>query len=295
MRSDEPMIPRAARGLLYRFPEPAPSLSGTLFRSGSFEVRIATRRKEIRRAQRLRFRVFYEEGNAVPDRTAALIRRDICAFDRVCDHLLVVDHSAVSRFGKPKPKVVGCYRLLRQDVAMRHVGFYSAGEFDIAPLLARHPGKRFLEMGRSCVAAAWRTRHTLDLLWRGIALYVEHHRIDVLFGCASFPGTDLAGHASALRFLAEQRAAPDIWRVTALPDRVASLDLASVPALDGRRAIAAMPPLIKGYLRCGALIGDGVVVDRQFGTTDVFVVMPVAQIDPRYLSHFVKDERVAAA
>lgn len=281
-------------GLLYRFPEPAPSLAGTLFRSGPFEVRVATRKKEIRKAQRLRYRVFYEEGNAVPDRTAALIRRDICPFDRFCDHLLVIDHAAVGRFGKPKAKVVGSYRLLRQDVAARHGGFYSAGEFDIAPLLARHPGRRFLEMGRSCVAQAYRTRHTLDLLWRGIALYIEHYRIDVLFGCASFPGTEPADHAPALKFLAEQRPAPDEWRASALPARTAALDLAGVSALDARRAIAAMPPLIKGYLRCGAVIGEGVVVDRQFGTTDVFVVMPVAQIDPRYLAHFTKEERAAA-
>ena len=287
-------IRRSAAAILYRFPQPAPSLSGTLFRSGNFEVRIATRKREIRKAQRLRYRVFYEEGSAVPDRTAALIRRDICPFDRYCDHLLVIDHSAVNRFGKAKPKIVGAYRLLRQDMAARHGGFYSAGEFAIAPLLARHPGKRFLELGRSCVAAAYRTRHTLDLLWRGIAFYIEHYRIDVLFGCASFAGTEPADHAPALKFLAEQRPAPDEWRASALPGRATALDLASAPALEPRRALAAMPPLIKGYLRCGALVGDGVVVDKQFGTTDVFVVMPVAQIDPRYLSHFAKDERAAA-
>lgn len=289
-----PKPPIRRSGFLYRFPSPKPSLSGTLFRSGAFEVRLATRKKEIRRAQRLRYKVFYEEGQAIPDRTASLIRRDICPFDRFSDHLLVVDHSALSRFGKRKPKIVGCYRLLRQDVAMRHGGFYSAGEFDVGPLVARHPGKRFLEMGRSCVAAAYRTRHTLDLLWRGIALYIEHYRIDVLFGCASFPGTDLALHAAALKFLAEQRPASDEWRVRAVPGRAAAPDLANAPVLDPRRAIAAMPPLIKGYLRCGALVGDGIVVDRQFGTTDIFVVMPVAQIDPRYLSHFARDERAAA-
>lgn len=288
-------IRTTASNFLYRFPKPKPTLSGTLLRSGVFELRLATRKKEVRKAQRLRFRVFYEEGRAIADRTAALIRRDICPFDKICDHLLVIDHAAVNRFGKPKAKIVGAYRLLRQDVAARHFGFYAAGEFDIAPLLARHPGKRFLELGRSCVAEAYRTRHTLDLLWRGIALYIDHHRIDALIGCASFAGTDPSEHAAALRFLAEQRAAPDEWRATALPSRATSLDLAGTPALDGRRALAAMPPLIKGYLRCGAMVGDGVVIDHQFGTTDVFVVMPVAQIDPRYLAHFVRDDRASAA
>jgi len=84
---------------------------------------------------------------------------------------------------------VGTYRLLRQEVAERHGGFYSAGEFEIADLLKRHPGKRFLELGRSCVLPAYRSKRAIELLWRGIWTYVREHRIDVMIGCASFVGT----------------------------------------------------------------------------------------------------------
>ena len=268
---------------------------GTLARHGSLELRLAETSKDIRRAQRLRYKVFYEEGGAIADRTAAIIRRDVCRFDTACDHLLVVDHAACDRFGRIKPKVVGTYRLLRQEIAERHEGFYSAGEFDIAPLLARHAGKRFLELGRSCVLAPYRSKKTLELLWRGIGIYVDHHAIDVLFGCASFPGADPARHAHALGFLGHCAAADADWRSGALPGRRADVAPVERAALDARRALAEMPPLIKGYLRCGARFGDGAVVDRQFNTTDVFVVMPVADIDPRVLGRFGAPQTATAA
>lgn len=257
---------------------------GTLLRVGSLELRLAQTKKEIRRAQRLRYKVFYEEGGAIPDRTAALIRRDVCRFDRICDHLLVVDHDGRNRFGRRKPKVVGTYRLLRQEVADEHFGFYSTTEFDLAPLLARHPDKRFLELGRSCVLAPYRTKRTLDLLWRGIGLYIDHHRIDVMFGCASLSGVDATRHAHALAFLAQHKKGDDEWSAPALPDRRTIVP--AVGSIDARRALSELPPLVKGYLRCGARFGDSVVIDRQFNTCDVFVVMPVAEIDPRVMGRF---------
>ncbi len=268
---------------------------GELLRIGSLELRLAETKKEIRRAQRLRYKVFYEEGGAVPDRTAAIIRRDVCRFDALCDHLLVVDHDALNRFGRRKPKVVGAYRLLRQDVASAHFGFYSAGEFDIAPLLARHPGKRFLELGRSCVLAPYRSRRTLDLLWRGIGLYIDHHRIDVMFGCASFPGADAARHTHALGFLGHCAASPAQWRVQALASSRADVTPAAHDEIDKRTALAEQPPLVKGDLRCGASFGEGMAIDRQFNTSDVFVIMPVQDIDPRVFGRFGARAAEAAA
>ncbi|GAC1328411.1 MAG: GNAT family N-acetyltransferase [Beijerinckiaceae bacterium] len=258
----------------------------TLGTLGSLEVRLATTKKEIRKAQRLRFKVFYEEGGAKADRTAALIRRDICPFDALCDHLLVIDHAAVNRLGKVKPKVVGTYRLLRQDRAQAHAGFYSAQEYDIAPLLARHGGKRFLELGRSCVLASYRSKRTLELLWRGIWAYTKHHRIDALFGCASLEGTNPLAHAAALSFLSYYAGAAEEWRVRALEGQGVPMQMLARDGVDKRRALAALPALIKGYLRCGAKVGDGAVVDHQFGTTDVFIIMPVAELDLRYIEHF---------
>lgn len=276
-------------GALLRFPKSIRkrgTFGGTLLRAGALELRLAETKREIRKAQRLRYKVFYEEGGAIPDRTAALIRRDVCAFDRVCDHLLVVDHAALNRFGRARPKVVGAYRLLRQDAAEKNFGFYSAGEYDIAPLLARHANKRFLELGRSCVLGPYRDKRVLDLLWRGIGLYIEHHRIDVMFGCASFAGADPARHMRALNCLAQCASSAPDWRVNARADRRVAMSAPDEAHIDRRAALAELPPLVKGYLRCGATFGDGAVIDRQFGVTDVFVVMPVADIDPRVFGRF---------
>jgi putative hemolysin len=266
--------------------EAAGGLGPSLGRFAQLEVRLAATKKEIRKAQRLRYKVFYEEGGAKADRTAALIRRDICPFDTACDHLLVIDHAAVNRFGKSKPKVVGTYRLLRQDRAETHHGFYSAQEYDIAPLLARHNGKRFLELGRSCVLAPYRSKRTLELLWRGIWGYAKHYKIDALFGCASLEGTNPLAHATSLSFLAHFANASEEWSVRALEARHVAMQMIGHDSLDKRRALAALPPLIKGYLRCGAKVGDGAAIDHQFGTTDVFIIMPVAELDLRYIEHF---------
>jgi L-ornithine Nalpha-acyltransferase len=264
----------------------AEALGPSLGVFGSLEVRLATTKKEVRKAQRLRYKVFYEEGGAKGDRTATLIRRDICPFDAACDHLLVIDDAAVNRLGRRKPKVVGTYRLLRQDRAEAHHGFYSAQEYEIAPLLARHVGKRFLELGRSCVLAPYRSKRTLELLWRGIWAYAKHYKIDALFGCASLGGTNPLAHAASLSFLAHCAGASEEWRVRALRERHVSMQMVGADKLDKRCALTALPPLIKGYLRCGAKVGDGAVIDHQLGTTDVFIIMPVAELDLRYVEHF---------
>jgi L-ornithine Nalpha-acyltransferase len=258
-----------------------------LGRLGSLELRLATRRKDIRRAQKLRYKVFYEEMGAVPSITQQMSRRDKDAFDRVCDHLLVYDMAHVSGpLKRPKPKVVGTYRLLRQDVAERHFGFYTAQEFDIAPLIARHAGLRFLELGRSCVLKPYRTKKTVELLWQGIWAYVLHHRMDVMIGCASLEGTDPVGIREELAFLHTHAGAEGEWHAAARPERVIPMDLMPLQKLNPRRALSALPPLIKGYLRLGCRIGDGAVIDRQFGTTDVLIILPVNRIDKRYISYY---------
>src|SRR5580704_18260840 len=151
----------------FRIARPAPpNPLRTLGRLGALEVRLACNAAEIRRAQKLRYRVFYREMSAVPDAASFLSRRDVDPFDAVCDHLLVVDHAA-PRLRK-RPPVVGTYRLLRQEVADRQCGFYSAGEFDIDALVSRHSGLRFLELGRSCVLAPYRNKRNVELLWHGI-------------------------------------------------------------------------------------------------------------------------------
>jgi putative hemolysin len=260
---------------------------------GALEVRLATTKKDIRRAQKLRYRVFFEEGGAIADARASLARRDICPFDRWCDHILVIDHAHVTRFGRLKPKVVGTYRLLRQEVAEQHGGFYSAQEFDLAPLLARHAGTRFLELGRSCVLPEYRSKRTIELLWRGIAAYMQHYRIDAMIGCASFEGTNALAHAQALSFLHHHAQADGNWAARALPNRFVSMDMMMKEAIDLRAALDALPTLIRGYLRIGAKFGAGAVIDHQFGTTDVLVILPIAAIDAKYLDYFSPVQRAA--
>ena len=275
-----------------RLPDPGTDgLKGrSLGRIGNLEVRLATSRAEIRRAQRLRYKVFYEEMSAVPTGLASLSRRDADAYDSVCDHLLVLDHDilkpAKTPFRAPKPKVVGTYRLLRGEVAERHHGFYSEGEYDLSPVLAAQGGRRLLELGRSCVLKPYRGKRTVELLWQGIYAYVLHHRIDALIGCASLEGTDPDQLALPLSFLHHHARAPEAWRARALPERAVRMDRLSKEAVDPKAALQALPPLIKGYLRLGATFGDGAVVDRQFGTTDVFVALPVERIGARYRGHF---------
>ena len=263
------------------------SLDPVLGRIGSLEVRLATTAKDIRRAQRLRFKVFYEEMSASPSGAALISRRDVDAYDRICDHILVLDHDVKPKPFRPTgPKVVGTYRLLRQDVAERNSGFYTRGEYDIAPLLKAHPGLRFLELGRSCVLKPYRNKRTVELLWHGIWAYVLHHRIDVMMGCASLEDTDPRALALPLSFLHHYAAAPATWQASALPERFTPMDILPKDAIDPKAALHALPPLIKGYLRVGATFGTGAVIDRQFGTTDVLVVLPVSAINPRYIDHF---------
>jgi L-ornithine Nalpha-acyltransferase len=263
----------------------------TLGRMGTLEVRLAATKKDIKRAQRLRYEVFFEEMSAIPDLVSRMKRRDIDSYDAICDHLLVIDHGT-----GPKPKIVGTYRLLRKEIADRHGGFYSANEFDIAPMLQAHGNKRFLELGRSCVAKVYRDKRTVELLWHGIWSYVKRHRIDVLFGCASFPGTDPQRLAIPLSYLHHTAATSEReWTISALPHRKTDMNLMPPDAINPKIALKAMPPLVKAYLRLGAKIGQGAVIDHQFGTTDVLVILPVSDINPRYIDHYGEEaERYAA-
>jgi putative hemolysin len=263
---------------------------GTLGRLGELEVRLARSPFEVRRAQALRYRVFYEELAAIADARAQAMRRDVDEFDLICDHLLVLDHGAPRRpFLRHKPEIVGTYRLLRQEIAELNGGYYSAGEYDIAPLLDSYPQLRFLELGRSCVLEPYRNKRTVELLWHGIWSYVLMHNLDVMIGCASLEGTDPDRLAVPLSFLHHTALAPPEWRVRALDDRYVPMDRMAVEAIDPKAALRQLPPLIKGYLRLGAYIGDGAVVDYQFGTTDVLIILPVAKINPRYVHYYGAD------
>ena len=256
-------------------------------RFGSLEVRLARKKSEIRRAQRLRYKVFYEEMSAIPSALAILSRRDEDAYDSIFDHLLVIDHGDTNSGRRwRRSKVVGTYRMLPQEVADCHDGFYTQGEYDIAPLLQAKPDHTFMELGRSCVLKPYRNKRTLELLWQGVWSYVRERGGDVMIGCASFPGTDPSAHALALSYLHHTSLAPEEWRVRAHDHLRIDMNMMPSEAVNARAAVKALPPLIKGYLRVGAYVGDGAVIDHQFGTIDVFIILPVEAMKSRYFVHF---------
>jgi L-ornithine Nalpha-acyltransferase len=242
-------------------------------------VRLAETADDVAAAQRLRWDIFCRglgAGSGAPD-----TELDFDRYDQWCDHLMVED------LADGTPRLVGTYRLLRTSVAEAHGGFYSAGEYDLSPLSGVMRGKgEMLELGRSCVAESYCDSGTIQLLWRGIADYLQCHGIACLFGCASFHGTDPAEHAAPLSYLWHNHLAPEPLRARALGKRYVEMAILPLGGYDLRAAMRQLPPLIKGYLRVGAMVGDGAVIDHEFNTVDVFMIMPVEQIAARYFERF---------
>ncbi len=251
-------------------------------RVGDLELRLAETEAEVRAAQALRYIVFYEEMSARPTSEMSACRRDFDSFDDYCDHLLIIDH----KLGSGAAGVVGTYRLLRRSAATRRGQFYSVDEYDIGPLLA-FPGE-ILELGRSCIAAAHRQRSMMQLMWRGITDYVRYHEIGVMFGCASLPGVDPVEHALALSYLHHHHLAPANLRPRALPERHVDMNMMPRDKVDTRAALGQLPPLIKGYLRLGGYVGEGAVVDAQFHTTDVSIVVVTDRVTGKYFRHYTR-------
>ncbi|WP_425407170.1 GNAT family N-acetyltransferase [Hwanghaeella sp.] len=250
--------------------------------NGSLEIRIGSTEADILASQALRYRIFYEEMSAKPSAEMAAALRDFDEFDAVADHLQVVDHD----LGSGPESVVGTYRLMRREQAERHGRFYSIDEYDISPITSLPC--EILELGRSCVDERYRTRRVMELLWRGIAAYVFHYDIEIMFGCASLPGTDVETLALPLSYLYHYHKAPPELCPKALPDRYVDMNVLPIDAVDRKAGLLAVPPLVKGYLRLGGFVGDGAVIDPQFNTTDVCVIVKTDQVTGRYFKHYAR-------
>ena len=243
-------------------------------------VRLAETQEDIEAAQRLRYKVFYEELNATPTEEMAKARRDINEFDAVADLLVVTD----TRLGDGAENIVGTYRLLRQDIAEKYGHFYTSDEFDIAPLV--NSGASLLELGRSCVLEPYRTRPVLQKMWGGIAEYVAEHNIGLMFGCASFPGTDVDAIAEQLSYMHHYHLASEDLCPRALDSVYIDMNIVAKDSYDAKRVFASLPPLMKGYLRLGASIGDGAYIDKQWDSIDVCIVMPTHLVTEKYFKHY---------
>lgn len=257
-------------------------------RAGTLQVTLAQTPQEVEAAQALRYDVFVLERGAAASAEMQECARDFDDFDAHCDHLLVLEHASLGA-----PRVVGTYRLLRRSALSANDGpgaerFYTASEFDVSAVAA-HPGE-ILELGRSCVAPEYRGRAVMQLLWRGIGAYVARHRIELMFGCASLHGTNPEAHAQALSYLHYFHEAPPELRLKALPERYTNMALLPREAVDAKRAFVALPALVKGYLRLGGYVGDGAVIDHEYNTIDVGVVVKTTLVTDKYVQRYGQKE-----
>jgi putative hemolysin len=247
---------------------------------GPLAVRLARKDGEIEAAERLRYDIFYREYGAKPVGEIEKTQRDHDEFDDVADHLIVIDR----RIDNIPERIVGTYRLIRSDMAKQIGRFYTSSEFDITKLI--QSGLNLGELGRSCVAAEYRTRSVLQLLWQGIAEYVTHHNIGILFGCASFHGTNVDEHAEMLSYLYHYHRAEDALCPKAIGENAVDMNIIPKDQLDAKNALMKLPPLIKGYLRLGGHVGDGAFIDHQFNTIDICVVVKTGLVAKRYSKHY---------
>lgn len=249
-------------------------------RAGNLAVHIATKPEEITFSQQLRYRIFFGEMGGIPSEEAIRTGRDFDKFDDYCDHLLVRDYDLPPETGQ----VVGTYRLLRRSALRDLPSFYSESEFDISAI--KQLKGEILELGRSCVDAKYRNRAVMQLLWRGIGAYVTQHNVQLMFGCASFFGTDVQEHALPLSYLYHYHLAPEHLRSKALPDQYIEMNLMPKEAINEKRAFAALPALIKGYLRLNGYIGHGAVLDPQCKTIDVGIIVKTDLLTDKYVQRY---------
>ncbi len=245
-----------------------------------FRVTFARTEAEIRAAQRLRYRVFVGELGAdgpLVDHEAGI---EADKFDPFADHLLLIDEAA------PEP-VVGVYRLLDSAQAEKAGQFYSEDEYDLSIL--KSSGRRLLELGRSCLDAPYRGGEGMFHLWRALAQHVLDNEIEILFGTASFHGTDVTALCAPLALLYHRHLAPEPLRVRTHARYYQPLDLMDEAEIDRRAAMLQVPALIKAYLRLGGYVGDGAFVDHRFNTTDVCLIVDVAQLSDAQKSIYTRD------
>ena len=248
--------------------------------SENFAVRLAQDETDLQAAQRLRYDVFVAELGGDGDLVDHENRLERDRFDPYFDHLLLMDQSQEDR-------VVGVYRLLRDEPARAAGQFYSEDEYDLTVL--RRSGRRLLELGRSCLHPEYRGGAAMYLLWQGLADYVQEYDIEVLFGTASFHGTDVARMAQSLSLLHHRHLAPEETRVRAR--QFQSMDLISEDSIDRRAAMLAMPALIKAYLRLGGCVGEGAFVDHGFNTTDVCLILDTARMPTQQRALYQRETR----
>ena len=248
--------------------------------SGNLAVRLAESPAEVEAAQKLRYRVFYDEMGGIPSPEMRAIKSDFDQFDDQCDHLLVIDYDLPDK----NEQVVGTYRFMRRSQKRDTESFYTETEFDISAL--KDEKGEILELGRSCVDARYRNRSAMQLLLRGIAAYVTRYDIKLMFGCGSFFGIDVNEHALPLSYLYHYHLAPQEIRLRALPGQYVEMNLMPKESIDVKKAFTQLPALIKGYLRINGYVGMGAIIDPHFKTIDVGIIVKTDLVSDKYATRF---------
>ena len=250
---------------------------------GNFVIKLANKKSELKKAQALRYSVFYKEKKAKPSFPKKMMRLDYDKTDKFADHLIVIDKK---RKGS-KNKIVGTYRLIRGDVALSFGGFYTSSEFDLTNILNSYQHKEILELGRSCVHKDYRNGTIMNLLWKAIAEYIKLYDIKVLLGCASFPGTDIQEYLKELSYLRSNFSLPEKISVKSLRNNNYPVYNEGNIYESDLRTFAKLPPLIKGYLRVGGRVSESFFVDYDFNTIDFCIVVQTVNIDKKYKNKFL--------
>ena len=244
----------------------------------NFTIKIAENNLEIKKAQSLRYKIFFEEKKIKKKKLKFLLQRDYDFYDKISDHLIIIDNNR-----KVKDNVIGTYRLLRGNLAKLYKGFYTEQEFDISNLKKNFSSKNMLELGRSCIHAEYRSGIILKLLWQGISKYIKIYKIKLLMGCASFNGTNPSKFEDEFSLLYKCYRLPRNYDVDSLQNNQISLK----KNFDNFTIINKLPPLIKGYLRAGGMVSKNFYIDREFETIDYCVIMLTEKIVSRYHKKFL--------
>ena len=249
----------------------------------NFIIKIAEKKSELKKAQALRYSVFYNEKKAIPTISKKFFRLDYDKFDKFADHLIVIDKNIKGI----KNKIVGTYRLLRGDIAAHCGEFYTSSEFDLSKILNSYKNNQILELGRSCVHQDYRNGTIMNLLWKAIAEYVKLYDIKILLGCASFHGTDVMKYTNELSYLRKNFSLPDELSVKSLDTKIYPVYTEINSKTNDLRTFVKLPPLIKGYLRIGGKVSHSCFVDHKFNTIDLCVIVKTDNIDEKYKKKYL--------
>lgn len=253
-----------------------------------FETRLATSPEDLAAAQHLRYRVFVQELGSKGEMIDHVAELERDQFDPYFDHLLLLDRA---RRGGLRDQVVGVYRLLTDDRARDMGQFYSADEYDLGVLTSS--GRRLLELGRSCLHPDYRGGEAMFQMWNALSTYIGERDIEVLFGVASFHGTDTAAMAASLALLHARHLAPPELRVRAQTAHFHPMDQIAEADLDRVAAMRAVPALIKGYLKLGAFVGEGAYVDHVFNTVDICLILDMTRLNEKQTRLYTRPQGAA--